>query len=502
MIIDNNFFLAKTIKKLRAKKKIIGLIHGVFDLIHAGHILHIKSALKQCDELIVSITADQFVNKGPNRPVLNQIQRANLILNIKGINFVFINNYETSENVIQTAKPDLYFKGKDYKNQKDLTENLKKEIKCLKKNNGKIIYTSDKIFSSTKILKDKFNLKDTNIENIKNKKIDYKKLMTISSKIISKKIPKKILVLGEPIIDQYKYVKTLGKSAKNNILTTSESESIKLSTYYGGSLLILNVLEKFIDNVEVFDLFKNTNITKKNLNNSLKIQNNLKEKLIIKQRFIDEYSSQKLFQINFNQKINLEKLIEKKIIKFLRKNYKNYDLIVIADFGHGLINDNILKCINSIKANYAINCQVNSYNYGFNLVTKYKKGYLVSIDEVEFRLAFKDQHGAIEKIIINNLSLIKNYKYFVVTLGKKGSILVHKSKIYQFPTITKNNVDTTGCGDIFFSFLIISKLLENLNIDECLFIATLFAGEHSKLLGNSSKNYNPKILHRLLQYFA
>jgi cytidyltransferase-like protein len=53
------------------KKKIIGLAHGVFDVLHSGHLLHFKECKKHCDVLIVSITDDKFVKKGPNRPIFN-----------------------------------------------------------------------------------------------------------------------------------------------------------------------------------------------------------------------------------------------------------------------------------------------------------------------------------------------------------------------------------------------------------------------------------------------
>ena len=68
--------LNKKISKIRNNYKSIALSHGVFDLLHIGHIKHFNSVKDQCDCLIVSITSDEFVNKGPNRPYFNTNQRA------------------------------------------------------------------------------------------------------------------------------------------------------------------------------------------------------------------------------------------------------------------------------------------------------------------------------------------------------------------------------------------------------------------------------------------
>ena len=57
------------------KKKIVGLAHGVFDVLHSGHLIHFEECKKYCDKLIVSITDDKFVNKGPDRPFFNSNER-------------------------------------------------------------------------------------------------------------------------------------------------------------------------------------------------------------------------------------------------------------------------------------------------------------------------------------------------------------------------------------------------------------------------------------------
>ena len=89
--------------------------------------------VKKCDFLFVTITEDKYVNKGPNRPVNNHYFRAKIVESLKQVDYVGINFSPDASTSIRKIKPDLYFKGKDYKGKKDLTERLDKEIKELKK---------------------------------------------------------------------------------------------------------------------------------------------------------------------------------------------------------------------------------------------------------------------------------------------------------------------------------------------------------------------------------
>ena len=102
--------------------------------------------------MIVSITPDRHVNKGPGRPVFTEKQRAEALSHIKNIDYVTVNNSPTAVSIIKKIKPKVYCKGPDYKNnKKDITGEIKNEIKAIKECNGKIVYTKDITFSSSKL---------------------------------------------------------------------------------------------------------------------------------------------------------------------------------------------------------------------------------------------------------------------------------------------------------------------------------------------------------------
>ena len=137
--------LSKKVEELKRKKKKIVLCHGVFDLLHLGHILHFEKAKSLGDVLIVSLTSDKFVNKGPGRPAFKESNRVHSISAIGIVDFVPINNDYTAIDLIKKIKPNIYCKGPDYKeNLKDITGEITNEIKSVKKLEVKLFTLAEK----------------------------------------------------------------------------------------------------------------------------------------------------------------------------------------------------------------------------------------------------------------------------------------------------------------------------------------------------------------------
>lgn len=145
-LVSLNFFT-----KNRPKLGRVVLIGGAFDIIHVGHIEHLKKAKSFGDTLVVHITSDRRVaeKKGPNRPIFNVRQRALLVSAIRYVNYVFIydgRHYDAE--LIKKIKPDIIFFNKE-----SFSEDARKIIKTVKEFTGRIIVSRDKkINSTTKIV--------------------------------------------------------------------------------------------------------------------------------------------------------------------------------------------------------------------------------------------------------------------------------------------------------------------------------------------------------------
>src|SRR6187551_786005 len=114
--------LAEKIAQLKAQGKTIVHCHGVFDLLHVGHIRHFDHARRLGDVLVLTLTPDRHVNKGPNRPAFPEALRAESIASLNVVDFVAINHWPNAIETIKLLKPDLYVKGSDYRDpEKDVT---------------------------------------------------------------------------------------------------------------------------------------------------------------------------------------------------------------------------------------------------------------------------------------------------------------------------------------------------------------------------------------------
>ena len=216
--ILNDKNIKSILLKLKKNKKKIVLCHGTFDLLHMGHLDHLREASTLGEILIISVTSDNFVNKGPGRPINNIHYRLRFLESLEIVDYVFESKGPTALTPLNLIKPNIYCKGPDYKNhQNDITGKINDEVITAKKLDCKVFYTSGLTMSSSKIINKYFN----NLNELQVKFINKLKKVTSFKKIsnhfdLMKKL--KILVLGDIIIDEYIFCQAVGKSGKESVL--------------------------------------------------------------------------------------------------------------------------------------------------------------------------------------------------------------------------------------------------------------------------------------------
>jgi len=460
----------------RKTKKKIGLCHGVFDILHFGHIKHFEEAKKSVDILVVSITKDDFVKKGPFQPYNSATKRALFLSSISFIDHVFINNGPVASTVIKSLKPNIYFKGKDYL-QKDITNNFSKESVQVKKFKGTTKITNTEIMSSTKILNNNiFQWEDLNKKYLidKSLKFDFNKITKYFNKIANNEIN----IIGEVILDKYIFSDFVGVTSKDPAMSLLENSSEVIA---GGTIAIAKMLSRFVKKVN-FYTYGNNNLLKQHLKGykNIKIFNlDTNYQIQIKSRYINSNRYEKILQVtNFKKNILTNQTIVRKLNHY-KKNIKNN--LIICDYGIDLFSSKIIRILENMKIKKFLNVQTNSLNYGFNIFTKYKNFNYLCLDDREWTLGLNQQDINTKDFL--NLSK-KNKKIFLAcTKGKNGSSLFYNNKEFSSPTFIPRTVDTTGCGDAYYaitSLLILVKAELNL----IPFIGNVYAGMHSQYFGN------------------
>jgi rfaE bifunctional protein nucleotidyltransferase chain/domain len=108
--------LAAEVEADRAAGRTIAFANGCFDLLHAGHVRYLQAAAREADRLVVAINDDRSVAalKGPNRPLLSENDRAELVAALRGVDYVVIFPEPTVTPLLLALKPDVHCKGTDY----------------------------------------------------------------------------------------------------------------------------------------------------------------------------------------------------------------------------------------------------------------------------------------------------------------------------------------------------------------------------------------------------
>lgn len=481
--------LARVLHREKKKSKIVVHCHGVFDLLHIGHIKHLKKAKEFGDKLAVTITSDRYVNKGPGKPVFNEMLRSEAIASLESVDYVAISDTPTAVNPIKIIKPNIYCKGKDYKNfNDDITGEIKNEFKELKKIKGKIVFTEELTFSSSRLIN-----RSTDFYSLRQKKI-IKKIIKISNftkikKIIDNFIKLKILVIGETIIDQYNFCEALGKSGKDPMLVLKE---IKQDQYLGGVLSIARNLSQFSNKITVISMIGKKKEHLKDINKNL--PKNIKTKFIykensptiVKKRYVDIITQSKVIgTYNINDEI-LNKKDEITFNKLLNNEIKKNDLVIVSDYGHGFISKKSANLICKKSKFLALNAQVNASNIGLHTIRNYKNFNTLLINEKEIRHEMRDKIRKLE-LLMRSLAKEKNINNLIVTRGSNGAILYHKknNKFYYADAHASKIVDKIGAGDAMLS-LIGPCLKSNIDSDISLLISSLAASQSVESMGNKN----------------
>ena len=447
--------LASVASRIRAAGESVVLCHGVFDLLHIGHVRHLQAASREGDALMVTVTADAYVNKGPDRPVFTEQLRAEMLASLEYVDYVAVNHAPTAESVLVKVKPDVYVKGSDYADpDDDVSGKIRDEQETVKRNGRRVVFTKELTFSSSSLLNNYFDVFDPEVSAyLRCRRQDLSADALIE--LIERVADYRVLFVGSTIIDEYHYVDPLGKSPKENLIAT---QFVGREEFAGGVIAAANHAASFCREIEVITSLGAAEAYEDLVRSSVKP--NVKLNLIMregapttaKRRFVDRAYLRKLFEVYRMDDTPLPSALTETLNARIRERAADADLVIVTDFGHGLIGPSTVAALTQLDCFLAVNTQTNSANTGYNLITKYPRADFVCIDAPEARLAVAEKHASMERVVGELLAQRINCRNLIVTQGRKGCLTFNGSNgLHAIPAFTKTVVDTIGAGDAFFA---------------------------------------------------
>jgi rfaE bifunctional protein nucleotidyltransferase chain/domain len=446
--------VAGELRALRAAGKKTVHCHGVFDLLHIGHLRHLNGARKLGDALVVTITPDHLVNKGPGRPAFTETLRAEALAMLECVDLVAINRWPTAMEVIKMLRPDFYVKGSDYMEAgKDISGGIVQEQEAVEAGGGKIIFTEDITFSSSNLLNRHFPvfpkevseyLAAFGVRHPTDEVLGYLK----GARDL------KILLVGETIIDEYEYCETMGKSGKEPILA---ARHLRTERFAGGAIAAANHLASFCDNVDLLTFLGTTNSYEEFIRSSLNPNVSPTflyledEPTIVKRRFVEQYPFQKMFEVYVISEKETHEAGSNRLCSKLEKTLGDYDLVLALDYGHGMFDTRAVELLTSKAPFLAVNTQVNAHNRGYNTISKYPRADYICISENEIRLDCRTRQQELRHLT-SMVAEKLHCSRATVTRGQQGCLCYDKDAgFFEVPAFTSHIVDRVGAGDAVFA---------------------------------------------------
>ena len=446
--------MADRCRELKGQSQRVVLCHGTFDLMHAGHIRHLQRARQEGDVLMVTVTGDAYVNKGPGRPVFSEQLRAENLAALACVDYVAINSSATAIEALHTIQPSIYAKGSDYRSHTDdVTGNIAREQAAAEAHGGQVFYTDEITFSSSSLLNEHFGVFPPETrEYLKTFRAQW------SEKDVHRMIQSlaglRVLVVGDAIIDQYHYTAPLGQTGKGNILAVRyESEE----QFAGGAIAVANHLAGFSNQVTLVTGLGTINSQEEFIRS--KLLKNVEPMFfymegaptVTKRRFVDADLA-KFFEVYFYREDPVLGETERNVCNWLNRHVADYDVVFVPDFGNGFISAAMIELLCGRAKYLAVNTQVNSGNRGYHVIHRYARADFASLNEPEVRLASHNRHDSVETVA-RDVSDRISARNFAVTRGTKGVIMLDRQKamVHTVPALSTKVVDRIGAGDAFLS---------------------------------------------------
>ena len=444
----------------RPRTKSVIMCHGVFDVVHPGHIRHLLYAKSKADLLIASITADHHITKGVHRPHVPQDLRAVNLAAFEVVDYVVIDKNPTPLENIRLIEPDYFAKGFEY-TATGMPAKTAEEAEVIGAYGGEIIFTpGDIVYSSS-------NLIDLAPPAIKLEKLQ---ILMERNGITFDKLRRtldameghQVHVVGDTIVDSYTHCAMIGGNTKTPTMSVLFERKVdyvggagivaKHLAAAGGRVTFSTVLGEdgyrdfVIDDLRRADIEVNAVIdrSRPTVNKNAIVVGGYR---LLKVDTLDNRS------------------ISDQILEDISRSVRDVptDAVVFSDFRHGLFNRRTIPQLVQALPDGCFRVADSQVASRWGNITDFQGFDLITPNEREARFALGDQDSGIRPLA-SNLYDAARCRLLILKLGERGVLACcsadHESldSFFVIDSFVDRLVDAVGAGDALLAYATLAML--------------------------------------------
>jgi len=446
----------------RPRQKKVIFCHGVFDVVHPGHIRHLAYAKTKADIVVVSITADQHIKKGIYRPHIPEGLRALNLAAFEMVDYVIIDKEAKPLNNLEMIQPDFFAKGFEY-TSKGLPPATKEEAEVVGKYGGLMIYTpGDIVYSSSKLLN--LSLPKLQIEKLLLLMEDNNITFNYLRNVLDKMGEYHVHVVGDTIVDSYTRTSFIGGQTKTPTFSVLHQGQ---DDYVGGAGIVAQHLRAAGAKVSFSTVlgddslkdFVIKTLNKAGVEHDIIIDDT--RPTINKNAFIA--AGYRLLKVDTLDNRPVSEEIIAKITNSIKKT--TADAVVFSDFRHGIFNRMSIPLLTGAISPNKFRVADSQVASRWGNITEFENFDLITPNERESRFALADQDSTIGGLA-SLLHDATNYKNLILKLGERGVFCSTngqntKDSYFSINSFSANIADAVGAGDALLAYSTLSLLATN-----------------------------------------
>ncbi len=451
--------------RLREEGKKLVQCHGCFDVVHPGHIRYLKFARSLGDVLLVSVSADEVVGKGYDRPYIPETLRMENLAALEFVDAVCLSRESWGGAILEAVQPDIYVKGREYEYRDD--PRFAREKALVEGYGGRVVFGSgDVVYSSTEIIQrqgDSLGLTHHQIEAYcRRHEITLEGMRAILAAVPSRRI----LVVGDPILDRYVSCESAAVAQETPILSVSPVDQVDFAggaAVIAGQMAALGARVTLVTTTSSDPLFSSYRTMLEEGGVTLMTVETEGRPLFLKTRYLVE--EQKLLKVNHGPATPISTRATDELVDLLRGELEHHDALVATDFGYGLFGPRLSEAISGVARETGRPFFADVSTSGQANLLKFPAPRIVTPTETELRFALADMESGLVVVAKHYLDR-SGAREVVVTLGRRGCISFSppeeegegRLRAAYLPALGRITVDPVGAGDLFLSGVVLANL--------------------------------------------